>query len=272
MPRYSLHDAGHLQFDLSLDGSLIQDLHRLATDTGMVVIAGLPLQAAEALAFSKGAVAVPSPNQEAEHVDDSFQKRSDEHAAKPFLGAVILGAGEKPAIYSKVHVHESEASFFRCGSSVVSVDVPRSKQQRRLGGGVDAGSAAAAGSLRVGLSICRDLKFRSHAAELARLGAHIYSCSALVEPSAYDADRVQLSNYAKDFGMVVALANYATGSGGLDSVGRSVILAPGGEVVAEVPGCAEALAIGRRRKGQWTGEIVLLPSKKKSRTKQTTTQ
>ena len=257
--RYSLHDAGHLQFDLSLDGVIIQDLHQLATEMGMMVIVGLPLQAAEALAFSKGAIAVQSPSKGAEHVQGSCQS-GDEPAVKPFLGAAILGAGDKPVCYSKVHVHESEAPFFGFGTSVVSVDVPRSKQNC-FDGGVD---AVTAGSLRVGLSICRDLKFKSHTAEIARMGAHIYSCSALVEPCAYDADMVLLSSYANDFGMVVALANYSTGSGGLDSAGRSVILAPGGGIVAEVPGCAEALAVGRRRKGQWTGEIVSLLSKSRS--------
>jgi len=155
---------------------------------------------------------------------------------KPYLGAVILG-GDTPTAYAKIHVHDSEAAYFQSGTDY-SVTPHR--------------------GAKIGAGICADLTKPSHAAGTVAAGADVYAVGALINEAAWAREEPLLKGYATEHGVPVVFSNYATKSGPLTPVGLSSIWAPGGKLIAQVDGTAEALIIARRTGSDWHGKTVSL--------------
>ncbi len=153
---------------------------------------------------------------------------------KPLLGAVILG-GDTPTAYAKIHVHDSEADYFQSGTNY-SVTPHRGAQ--------------------VGAAICADLTKPEHAAGTVAAGATVYGVGALINADAWEREEPLLRGYAKEHGIPVVFANFASKSGPYTPVGLSSIWAPGGQLVAQADGCEDALIIARRQNGDWHGKMI----------------
>ncbi len=137
--------------------------------------------------------------------------------------------------YTKVHVHESELGVFTFGHG---------------------GAALRVEDATVAMAICRDASFPEHAAAAASLGANVYAASAMIDVPAYERKAALLEGYARDHGMAVLLANYAGTTGGDVSAGRSALWSETGALVAACPDNAEALVIGTRIDGAWSGSVL----------------
>ncbi len=155
-------------------------------------------------------------------------------SGKPYLGSVILG-GDAPVAYNKIHVHTSEADYFQPADC--HVVIPHKGRS-------------------VGFAICADLNHASHAAGACAAGADVYAVGALINSDCWPREEPMLSGYARDHGMTVVLANYASKSGPLIPVGKSSVWAPGGEPVVQAAGCEEALIIGKHSEHGWQGQVV----------------
>ncbi|GIF96257.1 carbon-nitrogen hydrolase family protein [Catellatospora citrea] len=124
----------------------------------------------------------------------------------------VDGAGARVA-YRKVHVHESEQRFTPGdGPAVVEVD-----------------------GWRLGLAICRDIKFPEHDAATLELGAHVYVASVVdhLHEAHLAAERGR--RVAADRDVWVAVASFAgpTGGGFDQAAGGSAVWAPGGDVLSQ---------------------------------------
>ena len=158
-------------------------------------------------------------------------------SGKPYIGAVILGAGA-PTAYRKIHLHEGEERFFQPSDTY---QVMRHK------------------GAEVGCSICADMQHESLAAELSARGATIYACGALITERAYADDASILSGYARKFGMTVLVANFAAPTGGWQTAGKSAVWSPGdGKPIVTAPASGEALVIAANEAGSWKGRVLAL--------------
>ncbi len=154
--------------------------------------------------------------------------------AKPYLAAFLLSSG--PTIcYAKMHVHESEQPYFASGEQGCTVDLR---------------------GATIGVAICADTAFSSHAAEAAARGAQLYVASVLKTESEFSAHAERLAEYAVRHRMAVLTSNYADDSGGSVSAGRSGFWDEQGRLVVQAAGNRRALVIVRRDEGGWSGEVV----------------
>ena len=153
---------------------------------------------------------------------------------KPFLAAFLLSSG--PTIcYAKMHVHESEQPYFASGVQSCTVDVRGST---------------------IGVAVCADTGFPSHAAEAAACGAQLYVASVMKTESEFAAHAEKLAGYALRHQMAVLTSNYAGVSGGSVSAGRSGFWDERGRLVVQSANNRRALVLARRSEDGWSGEVI----------------
>lgn len=150
------------------------------------------------------------------------------------ITALIIGPDGTVLKYTKEYVHESEQPPFTSG----------------LGGPV-----LRINDTTIALAICRDASFPEHAGRAAARAACVYAVGVMITEEEYGRKAALLKSYALDHKMAVLLANYSGSTGGLVSAGKSRIWSEDAEIVAESTGAEEALIIGRRENGAWTGIV-----------------
>ncbi len=151
------------------------------------------------------------------------------------IGALIFRPDGSVLVHTKVHVHSSEFHVFSPG----------------LGGPL-----LQIGDASIGFAICADISHAEHAANAAGRGANVYAAGALLDAGDSARKEPLLSGYARQHNMAVLLANYSGESGGYISAGRSTIWSEAGAVAASA-GTEEALVVGAKRHGVWSGRVVL---------------
>ncbi len=151
------------------------------------------------------------------------------------IAALVVRPDGTVLTHTKVHVHSSEEHVFAHGPG---------------------GPVLAIGEATVGLGICADASHPEHAAEAAARGANVYAVGVMIEEEAYVRKAALLRNYAREHSMAVLLANYSGSTGGWASAGKSALWAEDGEIVAASTGTEEALVIGRKEGGRWSGAVV----------------
>ena len=104
-----------------------------------------------------------------------------------------------------------------------------------------------------------------HAAKAAARGANIYAVGVLLTDEDYARKEPLLERYAVEHRMAVLVANYSGESGGWKSAGKSALWSETGRMVAASRGTEEALIVGTRQNGEWSGEVVPLPAASASR-------
>ena len=154
-----------------------------------------------------------------------------------YAAALVFRPDCSVLTHTKVHVHESELPFFLPG---------------------DGGAVFSAGEAAVGLAICRDASFAEHAAQAAAHGANVYAAGVMIDEAGYQRKAPLLRQYAAAHKMAVLMANYSGVTGGELSAGKSAIWSEDGEVVAACAGSEEALVIGTKHNGVWSGTLVRL--------------
>lgn len=140
--------------------------------------------------------------------------------------------------YTKVHVHHSEEPVFTSGPG---------------------GPELVVHDNAVALAICADAAHPRHAAGAASRGANVYAAGVMIDDAGYARKMPMLRDYARQHRMAVLMANYSGSTGGERSAGRSAIWSEDGELVAGSTGTEEALVVGRKLNGGWSGVVVPLP-------------
>lgn len=153
-------------------------------------------------------------------IGSAMVKRDDGKAANRSM--LVNPAGAVTATYDKLHMFD--------------VDLPtgeRYRESEAYAAGARAVVAPAAGAL-LGLTICYDLRFPALYGALARAGAQLLSVpAAFTRPTGAAHWQVLLRARAIETGaFVLAAAQGGIHEGGLATWGRSMVVAPWGEVIA----------------------------------------
>jgi predicted amidohydrolase len=116
------------------------------------------------------------------------------------------------------------------------------------------------------VAVCADIGRSEHPQQAAARGANTYLASMFVIPSDFDGEAAKLSRYAVLHGMMTALANFGSPSGGLRSAGRSGIWSESGELLVQLEASGSGLAVvtetrqGRRTRAIMLGDSARAPS------------
>jgi predicted amidohydrolase len=110
----------------------------------------------------------------------------------------------------------------------------------------------------VGLSICSDSAAPSHPQVYATLGATVYAAGVFLNAAWYATDASRLAAYSVRHEMLVVMANHAASVGTHVSVGKSVVWAPDGALLAQVAGTENALVVATRGPESWRAEVIVL--------------
>jgi predicted amidohydrolase len=143
-------------------------------------------------------------------------------ADKPYLGALIFQPMQETLVYRKQYVHSSEEPYFIPGNESVVCN---------CGGEV------------LGIAICFDINHEFHAASAKQLGATVYVAGVMESPDGIDDARERMAKHASRHQMLTALANYGSGTGGLESGGKSAVWDEEGNVVASADAQGDALVL-----------------------------
>ncbi len=152
----------------------------------------------------------------------------------PQIGQFIFSPTSRDS-YSKIHVHSSELPYFSAGES---------------------GKEYSFDGIKMGLSICRDCSFESHAQNAADYGAQFYLSSTMKIPEEHLDYIEKLKAYAKAFKMVTLSANYAGSSGGEISAGKSAIWNIDGQTLAQAQDNSRCLVLAKFEADRVEGKVV----------------
>ena len=158
-------------------------------------------------------------------------------ADKPAIGAFILTPDGDVRTYLKMHLGKSEVAYFSHGETPFTLDVD---------------------GHRLGLSICADSSRESHAQAYRDLGAQIYAAGVFLTGEWYQEDAPRLQKYAATFGLLSVMANQGASAGTYESIGRSAIWAPGGNLLVQADGVENALVTATLGKTGWQGNLIRL--------------
>lgn len=151
----------------------------------------------------------------------------------PAIGALLFHADGSSSIYRKRFLHAGEAAFATPG--------------------IDDAFCIDHGAERIALAICADTAHTDHPRWAVEHGATVYVASVLWSPGGYAHDAALMRNHVIQHGFAALVANHASASGGIDSVGRSAFWRPDGSVLVEAPGPGNHLVIASRLGQGWAG-------------------
>ena len=160
------------------------------------------------------------------------------HKDQLHIAALAILPDNSVLTYTKEHLHEGEEEVFTPGPG---------------------GPTLLVEDANVALAICADTTHPQHAASAAARGANVYAAGVLITEDGYAPDTVLLRSYAREHRMAVLMANYSGATGAWVSAGKSAIWSEDGKLVAASSGTEEALVIGSRQNGAWSGTIVPVP-------------
>ncbi|HLF11669.1 MAG TPA: carbon-nitrogen hydrolase family protein [Gammaproteobacteria bacterium] len=158
-------------------------------------------------------------------------------AEKPKLGAIVIRSSGASEAYHKMHLGGDEPSYFVPGNEPLLLAV---------------------GGYKVGIAICADSSRATHPESYATSGAKIYAAGVFLTAEWYETDVPRLAKYAESYEMLTVMANHAASVGSYESVGKSAVWAPKGELLVQAVGTESALLIASSTNGTWQGEVVAL--------------
>jgi predicted amidohydrolase len=152
---------------------------------------------------------------------------------KPKLGALVIVSTIRA--YYKMHLGGDEPVYFEAGDSPLLLNV---------------------GRYDVGLAICADSSRATHPETYARFGAKIYAAAVFLTGEWYQTDVPRLARYSKYHRLLTVMANHAASVGSYESVGKSAVWTPEGEILVQAAGTENVLLIAGDNDGVWRGEVI----------------
>lgn len=154
----------------------------------------------------------------------------------PQIGAIIISPEGKVLTYSKMNLHPGEEEFFSAGTSHLILEVEDKK---------------------VAIAICADTGNSEHAKYYGNKGADIYVAGVLITEGGYALDTSRLESYAKNYKMLVAMANHNKPTGGWSPIGKSAIWNSDG-LLTSAAEIKDSLVIAENISNNWISEIIEL--------------
>jgi predicted amidohydrolase len=171
------------------------------------------------------------------------------------IGAFILHPGRTSDVYTKhrLGAFPPSARCDSCDGTVPAAEATVFQPGER-------NTLIGLGSHVAAVAVCADIGNPAHPQRAAERGADTYLASMFVIPSDFDGEVLKLSRYAVQHGMLTALANFASPSGGLRSAGRSSLWSPGGELLAQLEASGSGVAAATETQHGWRSRTIMVPN------------
>lgn len=153
------------------------------------------------------------------------------------IGSFIFFPNSSQTMYTKQFLHGTESDYFTPSS--------------------DYNPQITLASEKISLAICADIDHPEHAQNAGKRNSTVYIPSIFFSlkgiPEAYD----NLSGYAKEFSMLVLMANF-TGKGwnNTESGGQSACWSPGGKLLGNLDKNSTGLVIAEKNDNIWSGRAI----------------
>jgi len=154
----------------------------------------------------------------------------------PKIGIMIISNKGQIDSYEKMYLHEGEALFFGKGSTPCLLNIANTK---------------------IANAICADTNNPKHIQACVQLDADIYIAGVLISEAGYKADTAALAEYAKQYNMLVLMANHNQITGGWKPIGKSAIWSEQG-LLACANETDNALVIAEKLSAGWQAKVVTL--------------
>ncbi|WP_447958006.1 carbon-nitrogen hydrolase family protein [Vreelandella sp. EE7] len=154
--------------------------------------------------------------------------------ALPQIGSFIFLPDGGIRTYAKMHLHPGEEKYFSVGTSYELVSV---------------------GDSTIANAICADTNVTEHVSGCVEKGAKIYISGAMITRNGYVKDTEVLKSYARNYGILVAMANQNSRSGGGQPCGKSAIWTPSG-LLALANESQSAIVVAQNTSAGWSGEVI----------------
>lgn len=154
--------------------------------------------------------------------------------ALPKIGAVIFSPDGETRTYAKMHLHQGEERYFSVGTGYELVSL---------------------GENTIANAICADTNAIEHVTGCVERGASAYISGAMITRGGYAKDTDVLRKYARDYGILVALANHSSRSSSGRPCGKSAIWAPSG-LLAQASEGQSAIVFAQKSSAGWSGGVI----------------
>ncbi len=183
-----------------------------------------------------------------DHALDPLQALSDElsvtmfagcpirsHVRKPFLGTFIIRPQKPIECYRKRFLHPGEEQHFVASNDTVVVW---------------------SHDRAIGVAICADINNPTHPADASKQQATIYAAGVAMTPNGIAEAETNMADYARRYGLLSVMANFASSTGGYPMAGRSAVWDEAGSIVAQAEGLGECLVLAEATSAGWQGQVV----------------
>lgn len=154
----------------------------------------------------------------------------------PHIGLAIIYPTGRVESYAKMNLHAGEETYFSVGDKRHSFQLS---------------------NITVANAICADTNNIEHAKGCAVLGADVYMASVLITAGGLDTDTQLMSRYAREFNMLVAMANHNRPTGNWSPVGKSAIWTKSGLLISANE-TQNSLVIAEQQGNDWIGQVINL--------------
>ncbi|MBU2248912.1 MAG: carbon-nitrogen hydrolase family protein [Gammaproteobacteria bacterium] len=154
----------------------------------------------------------------------------------PKIGLAVISPSGQVELYEKIYLHPGEEEYFSSGKAHHFTSV---------------------NGFKIANAICADTNNPKHAEACAKESARIYVAGVLFTEQGYIADEEKLFGYARQYNMLVAIANHNATTGGWTPGGKSAIWSSSGKV-ASADATQNALVVAQLQDEKWVGQVVEL--------------
>jgi predicted amidohydrolase len=151
----------------------------------------------------------------------------------PKIGLIIISESGTVETYEKMYLHSGEEAYFSKGANHKLITM---------------------GHTKIANAICADTNNETHVNECSALGASIYIAGVLISEAGYDSDTAVMKEYAKEYNMLVAMANHNKPTGGWLPIGQSAIWSNAG-LLARATKTQNALVVAEKLDNAWSGQV-----------------
>jgi len=151
----------------------------------------------------------------------------------PHIGLIIISPSGDIDTYEKIHLHPGEEKYFSKGNNHHVMSLSNTK---------------------IANAICADANHLDHVRTCSKLGASIYIAGVLISETGYQADTAAMSQYARKYNLLVAMANHNKPTGGWTPFGQSALWSNKG-LLARANQHQNAILVAEKINDDWSGQV-----------------
>jgi len=151
----------------------------------------------------------------------------------PSIGLIVISPSGVVDSYQKMNLHPGEDRYFSKGNCHHHIEIDGNK---------------------VVNAICADTNNAVHASYCSEINATVYVAGVLISESGYCADTAKLQDYAKEYNLLVAMANHNRPTGAWKPVGKSAMWSSNG-LLAQADEKQDALIIAEKAGNNWVAQV-----------------